>query len=565
MVTFDVQFSELGSAAGDNALGYAFIRNHGRTAVATTEVEDDGRPNLFFEEALQQLGVRAGNANLPTDPDGIIRRFGHTIEKLKAFAIVAAEIAIGRPITREEMGSDEQWIDYAGSPGTITSYSYSRVHDGKVPPSVFKDKIVVIGATAPSLQDIHATPTGAVMSGPEIQANAIVTALRGFPLRSLSTGWNIVLIVVLGLLVPLVSLRAGPLVAVAVGVVGYGLFSLGTQLAFEQSGRVSSYVYPTAALAMATVGSVGAHYTLAAFERERVRDVFSRFVPEQVVDQVLEQADADLRLHGKELVTTVMFSDLRGFTSSAEDMPAENVITVLNYYLHEMSEAILAHGGTLVCYMGDGIYAIWGAPLEQEDHADRALAAAREMLLERLPKFNGWMREQGYGEGYFMGIGLNSGPVMTGNVGHERRMDYTAVGDVVNTASRIEGMTKGTPYSVLIAESTIEMMSERPTDLAYYEELEIRGRIAKLKLWALDIRKPDDAPDLAAARAKEAKEAGGECSARRLGGSGGTVRCLTLLRQRQRLIGAADGEPRLRPAADDVDAAGDRSHTDAVA
>ncbi len=406
------------------------------------------------------------------------------------------------------MGGELQWIDYAGSPGTVTAYSYSRVLNGAVPPSVFKDKVVVIGATAPSLQDIHATPTGAVMSGPEIQANAIATALAGFPMRSLSMGWNIVLIFALGLLVPLVSLRAGPLVAVAVGIVGYGLFSLGTQLAFE-NGRVSSYVYPTAALVMATVGSVGAHYSLAAFERERVRDVFSRFVPEQVVDQVLAHADADLRLQGKELVTTVMFSDLRGFTSSAEDMPAENVITVLNYYLHEMSEAILDHGGTLVCYMGDGIYAIWGAPLEQEDHADRALAASHEMLLERLPKFNAWMREQGYGEGYFMGIGLNSGPVMTGNVGHERRMDYTAVGDVVNTASRIEGMTKGTPYSVLIAESTIEMMSERPPDLVYYDELEIRGRIAKLKLWALDIRKPDDAPDLAAARAKEAKDQAG--------------------------------------------------------
>ena len=327
------------------------------------------------------------------------------------------------------------------------------------------------------------------MSGPEIQANAISTALRGFPLRSLPTSGTSCSSSRSGSIVPLVSLRAGPLVSVAVGIVAYALFSLGTQLAFE-SGTVSSYIYPTAALAMATVGSIGTHYTLAAFERERVRDVFSRFVPEQVVDQVLAQADADLRLQGKELVTTVMFSDLRGFTSSAEEMPAENVITVLNYYLQEMSEAILAHGGTLVCYMGDGIYAIFGAPLEQEDHADRALAASREMLLERLPKFNDWMREQGHGEGYLMGIGLNSGPVMTGNVGHERRMDYTAVGDVVNTASRIEGMTKGTPYSVLIAESTIEMMSERPTDLVFYDELEVRGRVAKLKLWALNILKP---------------------------------------------------------------------------
>lgn len=490
-VAFDVQLSELGSAAGDNALGYAFIRNRGKTVAATTEVTDAGKPNLFFAEALGQLGVRAGNANLPTDKDGLIRRFLYEVERLKSFAVVAAEVATGKRVTKGDMGGNVQWIDYAGSPGTVTSYSLSRVHDGEVPPRVFKDKVVVIGATAPSLQDIKATPTGSVMPGPEVQANAISTALRGFPLRSLPTLWNIVLIVVLGCIVPLVSLRAGPLVSVGAGILAYALFSLGTQLAFEQGGKVTSYIYPTAALAMATVGSVGAHYTLAAFERERVRDVFSRFVPEQVVDQVLQQTDADLRLQGKELVTTVMFSDLRGFTSSAETMPAESVITVLNYYLHEMSEAILAHGGTLVCYMGDGIYAIFGAPLEQDDHADRALAASREMLLERLPKFNAWMRQQGYGEGYLMGIGLNSGPVMTGNVGHERRMDYTAVGDIVNTASRIEGMTKGTPFSVLIAESTIEMMSARPTDLVYYDELEVRGRMAKLKLWALDIRKPE--------------------------------------------------------------------------
>jgi adenylate cyclase len=492
-VAFDIQFSELGTVREDNALGFALLRNKGKTILATTEVDDrTGRPNLIFDtSALKELGAHAGNANLVTDKDGIERRFPYEINGLKSFAVVAAEIANGRQITREDMGADLQWNDYAGSPGTINSYSYSRVLRGQVPAGAFKDKVVVIGATAPSLQDIHATPTGPVMSGPELQANAIQTAIDGFPLRSLPTFWNIVLIVALGIVVPLVSLRAGPLVAVAVGIVAYALFSLGTQLAFEQGGKVTSYVYPTAALAMATVGSVGAHYTLAAFERERVRDVFSRFVPEQVVDQVLQQTDADLRLQGKELVTTVMFSDLRGFTSSAEAMPAENVITVLNYYLHEMSEAILAHGGTLVCYMGDGIYAIFGAPLEQDDHADRALAASREMLLERLPKFNAWMRQQGYGEGYLMGIGLNSGPVMTGNVGHERRMDYTAVGDIVNTASRIEGMTKGTPYSVLIAESAIEMMSERPTDLVYYDELEVRGRMAKLKLWALDIRKPE--------------------------------------------------------------------------
>jgi adenylate cyclase len=505
-VAFDTQFSEYGTAAEDNALGFALLRNRGKTILATTEVDEKGRPNLIFDEAaLEELGARAGNANLPTDKDGIIRRFPYSVEGLKSFALVAAEVASGRPIPPEAMGADVQWIDYAGRPGTITSYSYSRVLNGQVPPSVFRDKVVVIGVTAPSLQDIHATPRGAEMPGPEIQANAIETAMRGFPLRSFSDPLNILLIVVLGLIVPVISLRAGPLISVATGIVCAAVFTVAVQFAFEH-GRMVSYIYPMAALAMATVGCIGVHYAIAAFERERVREIFSRFVPEQVVDQVLAQADADLRLVGKEMVTTVLFSDLRGFTTSAETMPPPDVIRVLNYYLHEMSEAILAHGGTLVCYIGDGIYAIFGAPLEQEDHADRAMLAAREMLTERLPKFNAWMREQGLGEGYFMGIGLNSGPVMTGNVGHERRMDYTAVGDVTNTASRIEGMTKGTPYSVLIAESTIEMMSERPQDIVYYDELEVRGRRAKLKLWALDIRKPEDAPDVVAAREKAERE-----------------------------------------------------------
>src|SRR4029450_8853422 len=110
----------------------------------------------------------------------------------------------------------------------VRSYSLSRVHDGKVPASVFKDKVVVIGATAPSLQDIKATPTGSVMSGPGVRADAIDTAMRGFPLRGLPTIWNIVLIVALGLIVPLISVRAGPLFSVGVGVFAFLLFSLGT-------------------------------------------------------------------------------------------------------------------------------------------------------------------------------------------------------------------------------------------------------------------------------------------------------------------------------------------------
>jgi adenylate cyclase len=233
------------------------------------------------------------------------------------------------------------------------------------------------------------------------------------------------------------------------------------------------------------VTALGLHLVFSAFERERVRDVFSRFVPEQVVDQVLARTDSDLRLGGRELVATVMFSDLRGFTTSVETMHADHVIDVLNQYLAEMSDAILAHGGTLVSYMGDGIMAVFGAPIEQADHADRALAAAREMIDERLPRVNAWLREHGLGDGYRMGIGLNTGPVMSGNVGHTRRLEYTAVGDTVNTASRVEGMTKGTPYSLFVAQSTYERLRNGHVELAYAGELDVRGRKQKLRLWGL--------------------------------------------------------------------------------
>ena len=144
-----------------------------------------------------------------------------------------------------------------------------------------------------------------------------------------------------------------------------------------------------------------------AFEREQARDAFARFVPEAVVDQVLADADG-VRLGGVRGEATVMFSDLRGFTSFSETLEPERVIESLNRYLTEMSEAILDHGGTLVAYMGDGIMAVFGAPLKQDDHADRALEAAREML-DRMDGFNGWLREQGLHDGFKMGIGLNSG------------------------------------------------------------------------------------------------------------------------------------------------------------
>jgi len=225
---------------------------------------------------------------------------------------------------------------------------------------------------------------------------------------------------------------------------------------------------------------------LAAFERERVRDVFSRFVPEAVVDQVLARTDDDLRLGGVSLESTVMFTDLRGFTTFSEALPPARVIECLNVYLSEMTEAIQDHGGTLVSYEGDGIMAVFGAPIEQSDHADRAIAASREMLTERLPKWNRWLREQEVSDGFKMGIGLNTGMVVSGNVGSERRLEYTAIGDTTNTASRLQGMTKGQSHLLFFADTTKERLQQPLEDLVFIDEFEVRGRQQAVKIWSIE-------------------------------------------------------------------------------
>ena len=214
--------------------------------------------------------------------------------------------------------------------------------------------------------------------------------------------------------------------------------------------------------------------------------MFSRFVPETVVEQVLSRTDRDLRLGGVSLESTVMFTDLRGFTTFSEVLPPARVIECLNGYLEEMTDAILANGGTLVSYEGDGIMAVFGAPIEQSDHADRALAASREMLTERLPKWNRWLRENELSDGFKMGIGLNTGMVVSGNVGSERRLEYTAIGDTTNTASRLQGMTKGQSHLLFFADTTRERLRHDPDDLVFIDEFEVRGRQQPVKIWSVE-------------------------------------------------------------------------------
>jgi adenylate cyclase len=483
VIAYDIQFTEPTKPREDNALITAVDRAQG-VVLATTEVGQGGQTNVFGgDQVLRQTGARAGSSNYVNDSDGVIRRQPYAVDGLESFAVVAAEDFRGRRLPARE---GFEWIDFSGPPGTVTSVPFSRLLAGRTPPDIFRDKIVVIGATSPSLQDVHPTAVGgdAPMSGPEIQANAIATVLDDFPLRSAPGALNVALIVLLGLAGPAIAVVLGPLRAAICGALLAGLYAVAVQVAFN-SGLIVSFLYPLASLVIGVVGALAISVVLGAFERERVRDVFSRFVPEPVVDDVLKNVDKNLRLGGERELVTVLFSDIRGFTGFSETRPPETVIDVLNRYLTSMTDVILKHGGTLVTFMGDGIMAVFGAPISMDDHADRALAAAREMAGPALDRFNDWLRSAGHGDGFRIGIGLNSGAVMAGNVGSERRLEYTVIGDTTNTASRIEGMTKGTPHTIYLSESTRLMLAGPHPELEHVDELDVRGRRAKVVIWTI--------------------------------------------------------------------------------
>jgi adenylate cyclase len=488
VIAYDVQFTNQTTVGQDNALITAVRAAAPRMVLASTATTKEGKTAVFGGGAgLRYSKATPAFSSFTKDSDGVTRHMRDAEDKLVSFPVAAAQKMLGHRI--DAPPGNSAWIDFAGPPYTFRYLSFIDVEHNRFDPAAVKGKVVVVGASASVLQDLRTTSTTGqqAMPGPEVHANAIYTALAGFPLHS-SAGWvNVALVVLLGIAAPLAAIRWRMLLAVTIGVLVIVGLVVGAQLAFNND-VIISVVYALVAGVAALLLTGAIHGVTVAFERANTRDAFARFVPESVVDQVLQDAEG-VRLGGVRGEATVMFSDLRGFTSFAETLQPEQVIDALNRYLTAMSEAILDHGGTLVAYMGDGIMAVFGAPLQQADHADRALAAARDMLA-RLEGFNGWLREQELHQGFKMGIGLNTGPVMSGNVGSERRLEYTALGDTTNTAARLEGMTKGTPYQLYLADSTREALRTPADDLAAVGEFEVRGRKAKIKLWSL----ADDQP-----------------------------------------------------------------------
>ena len=288
-IVYDVQFTEPTDGRDDLALYESIVQSKTPVVLATTEVNASGQTNVLGgEEALKHAHTVAAAANLPAEAGGVIRRYPFSLLGLKGFAVATTE-TVGAPVARSRFADDRALIDFRGPPGTIRTVSYADVLEGRVKPQAFRGKIVVVGATSATLQDVHQTSTTSAspMAGPEIQANAIWTALHDNPLQP-APGWLALIAIVLGALIaPLASLRFRVLISLLLAAVAAAGYVLIAQAAFG-AGTVLVLTYPLAAWALAAIGTVAANYVGAFIER----NAFARQLRESQLELIQRLAQA---------------------------------------------------------------------------------------------------------------------------------------------------------------------------------------------------------------------------------------------------------------------------------
>ncbi|MFS8036246.1 CHASE2 domain-containing protein [Xanthobacter sp. AM11] len=337
--------------------------------------------------------------------------------------------------------------------------SAAAVLEGAVPAAEVDGRIVLVGTSAAGLKDTRATPLDAAVAGVEVQAQLIEHVASGANLvrPDWARGAEMVLAALLGLVLALVLPRVSAVAAGLAGVAALSMLGAGAWLAFTRADLLLDPMGPGAAVLGVYILGVLALYRDEQRQKKWVRSVFGRFVSPQVVDRLAAHPER-LVLGGETREITILFCDLRDFTSLSETMDAQALTRFMNSYLTPMTEVVLAHGGTIDKYIGDAIMAFWNAPVDDPHHARNAALCALAMS-RRLDGLNEvWAREaQAAGRPFApvrCGIGLATGPCCVGNLGSDQRLEYSCLGDDVNLASRIEGATKGMRVDILVSEVT---------------------------------------------------------------------------------------------------------------
>lgn len=441
---------------------------------------------------LREQALSYGPVNLFADEDGVVRSaplglwfqgrlypaFAYQIYR-RAMADVSAVAEAGAALY-----PPTYYINFRGPARTYPVVPYYRILRGEIEPAVFRGKIVLVGALAASLHDLYPTPYSASQptSGVEIQANIVETLAADDAIVPFA-GWRYAALYALLAAVTVWSAhRSKPLRAfvVIMGLAaGYGLATLWffayAQLWMPLIPSWLGIVLPYAGLTLD-------HYVREQRERMRLRAIFGRYVSPDVVEELLENRDG-LALGGRRRHITVLFSDIRGFTSISEHIAPEQVVTFLSAFLAQATEIVFKHGGTVDKFMGDAIMAIFGAPKSHPDDALRAVRAGVEIV--RMADVLSAKWSAVLGRSLKVGVGVNSGEAVVGSIGSEVRSDFTAIGDAVNLASRLEGLTKALGIPLLLSEFTAAELGDAIA-LKPLQRVNVAGRETPVQLYTVD-------------------------------------------------------------------------------
>jgi len=444
--------------------------------LAANAVFDGGAIGLVepYADLSQASGNSIGLVGARTDADGVLRRYPsywRDKEGRFVYGLALAAVAKDRGVSLPEAPLDNGdvllgeeilvkvdkgrfLVNFQGPPGThptFTARDVLRAEEDFSPR--LQDKIVFLGVTDPSVEDIYSTPftSGELMPGVEFHAAAANTLLTGSFITTAPRYQEILMIVVFGLAAVALGRFARPLIGLtgmsaALGGV-FGIW-IGSFAGAHQVIPISS------SLAIVFLGygfALTDRVSVEQLEKQQARSMFSRYLHPGIVKKMMKNP-AVSQLGGERAEVTVLFSDIRGFTSLSERLPPEEVVSLLNHYLTVMTEVVFQHEGTVDKFDGDMIMAFFGAPQPQSDHAERAILTALGMR-EKLASLQDQWRETTQAD-LRIGIGIHTGQVLVGNVGSPKRMDYTIIGDTVNTASRLQDLTKEYDASILLSGRT---------------------------------------------------------------------------------------------------------------
>lgn len=505
VIGFDIIYSEDGDAAGDEAFAEACGRAGNVVTVSTAafkerpETDEKGRVtyNPYYVDYMitpyEKLApnVETGFANTTVDDDGYVRqamlRTNYDEKEEYSFAsrvymkyqeVFGGEIALPKTYGRGNLF----YFSYSGKPGAYTAISMADVLDGKVDQRIFKDGIVLVGAYAVGMQDSHkpAVLHNGEMYGVEIHANVIQALMEGktqLPVPGLA--YAIVAGLLCGAFFRLtLKERIWWSTSAFAGVLAANVILVKVMY---QHGYVLPVLVLPVVFALIYVGQLVYGYIAERIRRHHVVSMFKQYVAPQVVDVISKDKNFKPVLGGENRHIAVLFIDIRGFTTMSESMQPEQVVEILNEYLDLTTKAVFNHQGTVDKFIGDAVMAVFNAPFELEDYCYHAVCAAWEMKQNAdilTAKF-----EERFGTPIAFGIGVNCGNAVVGNIGCDVRMDYTAIGDTVNTAARLESNAKR--GQILISEPVYEAVKDRIT-VSPIGEIPLKGKNQGVFIYQVD-------------------------------------------------------------------------------